>query len=151
MRALVQRVDRGRVLVDGETVGSIGVGLLVFLGVARDDTEGDLDYLAAKIPGLRIFEDETGRMNRSVVEVGGSILLVSQFTLYGDTRKGRRPGFDRAAPSEAAERSYETLKRRLAESVPVETGRFGASMDVESVNRGPATFWLDSRDRQRAR
>ena len=147
MRALVQRVARAHVRVGEETVGAIEAGLLVLVGVARDDTEGDLDYLTAKILHLRIFEDETGRMNRSVVDVSGSILLVSQFTLYGDTRKGRRPGFDRAAPPDPALRYYEALRERLAESVPVETGRFGASMDVESVNRGPATFWIDSRDR----
>ncbi len=147
MRALVQRVARAHVRVGDETVGSIGTGLLVLLGVTHRDTDRDLDYLAAKIPTLRIFEDETGRMNRSVVDVSGSILLVSQFTLYADTRKGRRPGFDRAAPPDPARRRYEALRRRLEESVPVQTGRFGAVMDVESINRGPATFWIDSHDR----
>jgi D-tyrosyl-tRNA(Tyr) deacylase len=147
MRALVQRVFRASVTVAGETTGSIDRGLLVFLGVSRDDSETDVDYLSRKITGLRVFEDDAGRMNLSVSDVGGSILLVSQFTLYGDVRRGRRPGFDRAAPPEDAERRYLAMRELLSRSVPVETGRFGAKMAVELVNDGPATFWIDTADR----
>jgi D-tyrosyl-tRNA(Tyr) deacylase len=147
MRALVQRVFRASVSVAGETTGAIDRGLLVFLGVAREDTETEIEYLSRKIVGLRVFEDEAGRMNRSVVDVGGSILLVSQFTLYGDVRRGRRPGFDRAAPPDVAERLYLMMRDSLGRVAPVETGRFGAKMAVELINDGPATFWIDTADR----
>ncbi|MFO8042377.1 MAG: D-aminoacyl-tRNA deacylase [Alkalispirochaeta sp.] len=147
MRALVQRVHRASVTVNEEITGEIATGLLVFLGVARDDGAGDRDYVARKILGLRVFEDEMGRMNRSVVDVSGSILLVSQFTLYGDLRRGRRPGFDRAAPPELARALYDEMKALLHAEVPVETGVFGAHMDVALVNNGPATFWVDSHER----
>lgn len=147
MRALVQRVHRASVTVNEEITGEIATGLLVFLGVSRDDRAGDRDYLARKILSLRIFEDKTGRMNRSVVDVAGSILLVSQFTLYGDLSRGRRPGFDRAAPPELARALYEEMEAMLHAEVPVATGVFGAHMDVALVNNGPATFWIDSRER----
>lgn len=145
MRAVVQRVTSARVLVDADLVGAIGAGLLVYLGVARDDDEAATAYLAAKIAGLRLFEDDAGRFSRSVVEVGGAVLLVSQFTLYGDCRRGRRPSFDQAARPEAARAAYEAFGERLrALGVEVETGRFQANMAVESVNDGPVTILLDS-------
>ncbi len=151
MRALLQRVRHASVTVDGVTTGKIGEGLLVLLGVRREDTREDLEYLAEKIPNLRIFHDKEGRMNRSVIEVGGSILLVSQFTLYASTRKGRRPGFDRAAPPEDALRHYREMIHLLSESVSVETGEFGARMSVELLNEGPVTIMLDSEDRRKRR
>lgn len=147
MRALVQRVAEASVHVDGARVGAIGEGLLVFLGVARDDADDDAAYIARKLLGLRVFEDDGRRMNRSVVDIDGSILLVSQFTLYADFRKGRRPGFDAAAPPETAEKMYQDMVARLATAVPVETGRFGARMEVRLLNSGPATFWIDSAER----
>ncbi len=147
MRALIQRVSSAAVIVDDETVGEINAGLVVFLGVGAGDDEADLNYVARKIVGMRVFEDEAGRMNRSVVDVGGSVLLVSQFTLYGDLRKGRRPGFDRAAEPEEAHRLYEAMIDVLSQDVPIRTGRFGARMRVHITNEGPATFWLDSADR----
>ena len=146
MRAVVQRVSRARVTVNGRISGEIGLGLLVLLGVGRDDTEADADYLAQKIAGLRIFEDDGGKMNRSVVEAGGSVLAVSQFTLYGDVRRGKRPSFDDAAPPEHACRLYELVVERIqAAGLACPTGRFQEKMQVESVNEGPVTILLDSK------
>jgi D-tyrosyl-tRNA(Tyr) deacylase len=146
MRAVVQRVSRAEVRVDQEVVGQIGTGLLVLLGVAADDTEEDTSYLAEKIAGLRIFEDADGKMNRSVVEVQGRVLAVSQFTLLGDCRKGRRPSFSHAAVPETAERLYHHFNKLIRRSgIDVATGRFREHMDVELVNDGPVTLLLDSR------
>jgi D-tyrosyl-tRNA(Tyr) deacylase len=146
MRAVVQRVSRALVTVDGEITGQIGRGLLVLLGVGRDDTENDAIYLAEKIVGLRVFEDDQGKMNRSVQDVGGSILAVSQFTLYGDVRRGKRPSFVAAAPPEQARQPYEFFVERIrAAGLRCETGRFQAMMKVEVVNEGPVTILLDSR------
>jgi len=146
MRAVVQRVSRAKVTINDLTSGEIGLGLLVLLGVGREDTEGDVDYLAQKIAGLRIFEDPDGKMNRSVVDVGGSVLAVSQFTLYGDVRRGKRPSFDDAAPPEPARRLYERFVERIqAAGLRCETGRFQQMMQVELVNEGPVTIMLDSR------
>jgi len=145
MRAVVQRVSRARVTVNDWTSGEIGLGLLVLLGVAHEDTEGDATYLAEKIAGLRIFEDEDGKMNRSVQDAGGSVLAVSQFTLYGDVRRGKRPSFDGAAPPEHARRLYEFFVGRIqAAGLRCETGRFQEMMQVELVNEGPVTILLDS-------
>jgi D-aminoacyl-tRNA deacylase len=145
MRAVVQRVSRAKVTVDGWIAGEIGLGLLVLLGVGREDAEPDVSYLAEKIAGLRIFEDSEGKMNRSVVDVGGSVLAVSQFTLYGDVRRGKRPSFDDAAPPEAARRLYELFVERIrAAGLRCETGRFQEMMQVELVNEGPVTILLDS-------
>lgn len=145
MRAVVQRVSRGRVVVGDEVVGEIGKGYVVLLGVAREDDPAAADYMAEKIAGLRIFEDEAGKMNRSVMEAGGEILAVSQFTLYGDVRRGRRPGFDRAGRPEQAEPLYERFVERLrAMGIRVETGRFQTHMEVELVNDGPVTVLVDS-------
>ena len=146
MRAVVQRVSRAKVTVGGEITGAIGRGLLVLLGVGQPDNEADAEYLAEKILGLRIFEDDAGKMNRSVVEVSGGILAVSQFTLYGDVRRGRRPSFDDAARPEQARALYEYFVGRIrAAGLPCETGRFQERMDVELVNEGPVTILLDSR------
>lgn len=146
MRAVVQRVSRAQVAVKGEIVGEIGVGLLVLLGVGRDDTEGDASYLAGKITGLRVFEDDQEKMNRSLLDVGGSVLAVSQFTLYGDVRRGKRPSFDDAAPPEKARELYEFFVEQVrGTGVRCETGRFQATMKVELVNEGPVTILLDSR------
>lgn len=145
MRAVVQRVSAASVTVEGRKVGSIGPGLLVLLGVARGDTEKDGEYLAEKLAGLRIFEDEEEKMNRSVAQIGGSILLVSQFTLYGDVRHGRRPSFTQAAPPEEANRLYENLAQKIRDKgLTVETGQFQAHMEVALVNDGPVTILLDS-------
>ena len=145
MRAVVQRVQRASVAVNGEVVGSIAAGLLVFLGVARDDTEAAADYLSDKVAGLRIFEDAEGKMNRSVDEAGGAVLVVSQFTLYGDVRRGKRPSFDRAAPPAEARRLYEYFVERLrAAGLRCATGRYQEMMDVALVNDGPVTILLDS-------
>jgi len=145
MRAVVQRVSRARVTVGQLTTGEIGLGLLVLLGVGRQDTEQDCAYLAEKIAGLRIFEDEDGKMNRSVVEAGGSVLAVSQFTLYGDVRKGKRPSFDDAAPPQLANQLYEYFVEKIRDAgIPCETGRFQTMMKVELVNDGPVTILLDS-------
>jgi len=145
MRVVIQRVSRAKVTVDGEVTGEIGRGLLVLLGVGRDDTEADADYLADKTAGLRIFEDADGKMNRSVADVGGAVLVVSQFTLYGDVRKGKRPSFDGAAPPQAARELYEYFVRRIRDAgLPCETGRFQEMMQVELVNEGPVTILLDS-------
>lgn len=145
MRAVVQRVSRAKVTVNDWTAGEIGLGLLVLLGVKQTDSETDAIYLAAKITGLRIFEDSDGKMNRSVLDVGGSVLAVSQFTLYGDVRRGKRPSFDRAAPPDPARRWYEFFVARVrAAGVRCETGRFQEMMQVEMVNEGPVTILLDS-------
>ena len=146
MRIVLQRVTRAHVEVAGEIVGSIGTGLLILVGVTHADTNYDADSLASKIIQLRIFPDDAGRMNRSLREAGGALLVVSQFTLYGDCRKGRRPGFDAAAPPERARALYEYFVQRLEQSnVKVETGIFQAEMEVSLVNDGPVTFILDSK------
>jgi D-tyrosyl-tRNA(Tyr) deacylase len=146
MRACVQRVSRASVTVDGQVVGQIGRGLLVLLGVAQGDDEKDARYLADKIVNLRVFEDEQGKMNRSLLEAGGSLLVVSQFTLLGDVRKGRRPSFIDAAPPEEANRLYEIFAAAVAShGVQVGAGRFQAHMEVELVNDGPVTLLLDSK------
>lgn len=144
MRAVVQRVLNASVAIGGTVKGEIGKGYLVLLGIEENDTEKDLDYIAEKLLGLRVFEDEAGKMNRSVLDAGGSILLVSQFTLYGDVRKGRRPSFTRAARPEKAIPLYEAMIARLRAALPVETGEFGADMQVSLVNDGPVTILLDS-------
>ena len=146
MRAVLQRVTRACVRVSGETVGEIGPGLVVLLGVARDDTEADALYLCEKILNLRVFEDAEGRMNLSLAESGGALLAVSQFTLYGDARKGRRPSWFDAAPPELARPLYELfVAETRARGARVETGSFQAMMEVELVNDGPVTILLDSR------
>lgn len=145
MRAVVQRVDRASVTVDGRVVGEIGGGLLVLLGVSKSDRENDADYLVDKIVGLRIFEDQLGKMNRSVAEVSGAILMVSQFTLYGDVRRGKRPSFDEAARPEEARRLYEYAVKKIRDGgLRCETGEFQAMMKVSLVNDGPVTILLDS-------
>lgn len=145
MRAVVQRVSRAKVTVNDWTAGEIGLGLLVLLGVGQSDREADAIYLAEKITGLRIFEDSDGKMNRSVLGAGGSVLAVSQFTLYGDVRRGKRPSFDAAAPPDPARRLYEFFVERVrAAGVRCETGRFQEMMQVELVNEGPVTILLDS-------
>jgi D-tyrosyl-tRNA(Tyr) deacylase len=145
MRAVVQRVSRAQVTVDEKVVGKIGRGLLVLLGVTHADTEADADYLADKIVGLRIFEDENGKMNRDTAAVAGAFLVVSQFTLYGDVRRGKRPSFDAAAPPERARQLYEYFVERIrAAGLPCQTGRFQEMMQVELVNDGPVTILLDS-------
>ncbi|MGA8213417.1 MAG: D-aminoacyl-tRNA deacylase [Candidatus Sulfotelmatobacter sp.] len=145
MRAVVQRVSRAQVTVNGEIAGKIGLGLLVLLGVGCDDTEADASYLADKIAGLRVFEDDRGKMNRSVQDAGGSVLAVSQFTLYGDVRRGKRPSFDSAAPPEKARQLYEFFVERIRSAgLRCETGRFQEMMKVELVNEGPVTILLDS-------
>jgi D-tyrosyl-tRNA(Tyr) deacylase len=145
MRAVVQRVSRAQVAVNEEIVGKIGPGLLVLLGVGRDDGEADAVYLAEKIAGLRVFEDAQGKMNRSVLDAGGSVLVVSQFTLYGDVRKGKRPSFDAAAAPEKARQLYQFFVEQVrAAGLRCETGRFQETMTVELVNEGPVTILLDS-------
>ncbi|MGB9825653.1 MAG: D-aminoacyl-tRNA deacylase [Desulfofundulus sp.] len=145
MRAVVQRVTRGSVTVGGERVSVTGPGLVVLLGVGREDGVEDARYLAQKVAGLRIFEDEQGKMNRSVLDTGGEMLVVSQFTLYGDCRQGRRPGFDRAARPEQARELYQLFVHLLREQgLKVATGVFGAHMQVEIINDGPVTLLLDS-------
>jgi len=146
VRAVVQRVSRAVVRVAGETVGSIERGLLVLLGIGRDDTEADAARLAEKLAFLRVFDDEAGKMNRDLAAVGGAVLAVSQFTLYGDCRKGRRPSFVAAAPPERGRPLFDAFVRGLlALGIPVQTGRFGAAMEVELVNEGPVTILLDTR------
>src|SRR5450631_1838450 len=145
MRAVVQRLSRARVTVNGESTGEIGVGLLVLIGVGAGDGRPDADYLAEKTIGLRIFEDAGGKMNLSVAEVGGALLVVSQFTLYGDVRRGKRPSFDAAAPPGQARELYEYFVARVrAAGLRCETGRFQETMQVELVNEGPVTILLDS-------
>ena len=146
MRAVVQRVTSARVRVDGAVIGEIGPGLLVLLGVTHEDAAVQADWLADKLVGLRIFNDADGKMNRSLADVGGGMLIVSQFTLYGDCSKGRRPSFITAAPPEIAIPLYEHFINAVkALGVPVATGRFGASMQVELVNDGPVTLIVDSK------
>ena len=146
MKAVIQRVTRAAVHVEGKIAGQIESGLLVLLGVAKGDGETDGRYLVEKIRTLRIFSDEQGKMNRSLADIGGSILLVSQFTLLGRTVNGRRPSFDEAAPPDEAKRLYEAVAIDLrAQGIPVETGVFAAHMQVELLNDGPVTFVLDSR------
>lgn len=146
MRAVIQRVSRACVHVGAETVGEIGPGLLALVGVAADDGPSDIAYIAGKIRDLRIFEDEHGKMNRAVGETGGAVLLVSQFTLFGDARKGRRPSFDRAAPADDGRVLFDAVVADLrAAGVTVETGTYRAHMRVELVNDGPVTILVDSR------
>ena len=148
MRACIQRVCQAQVVVDGETTGEIHTGLLVLLGVTSEDTAEELSWLAEKIIHLRIFPDDEGKMNRSLIDVGGAMLIVSQFTLYGDCRKGRRPSFVTAAPPEQAERMYDEFVEYVAgQGVTVATGRFRAEMQVTLTNDGPVTLWIDSEDR----
>ncbi|MDM7323815.1 MAG: D-aminoacyl-tRNA deacylase [Thermus sp.] len=148
MRAVVQRVTEASVEVDGEEVGRIGLGVLVLLGVGQGDTVEEAHYLARKIVNLRIFQDEAGKMNLSLKEVGGEVLLVSQFTLYADVRKGNRPSFVKAAPPDVGKRLYEAaIEAFLEQGVHVETGVFGAHMRVHLVNDGPVTLILDSETR----
>ena len=145
MRVVIQRVKQARVEVDGRVTGAIGAGLLLLLGIAKTDSEQDAEYLAEKVLDMRIFPDENGKMNRSVRESGGGLLVVSQFTLYGDCRKGRRPSFDMAASPQKALRLYEYfVARTRVAGVPVETGIFRATMDVHLVNDGPVTLICDS-------
>lgn len=144
MKAVLQRVTRAQVDIDGETVGQIGKGFLILLGVAQGDTEEDLDRLLAKICKLRVFEDENGKMNRSVQDVGGSLLVVSQFTLLANYRHGNRPDFLGAAAPAEAERLYELFLARAAKILPVQHGRFGADMQVSLCNDGPVTIVMDS-------
>lgn len=146
MRAVIQRVTQAKVSVDGETIGAIGAGLLVLLGVARDDIEADVSYLADKTAGLRILEDADGKMNRSAEEAGAEILVVSQFTLFGDSRRGRRPSFDAAAGPDLADALYQRYVALLqAKGLTVATGKFRATMSVELTNDGPVTIMLDSK------
>ena len=146
MRSVIQRVSRARVLVGEDTVGEIGAGLLALIGVAGDDGPADVAYVAGKIRDLRIFEDEQGKMNRSVAEIGGSVLAVSQFTLYGDSRKGRRPSFDRAAPADVGRVLFDAVVEELrAAGLAVQTGTYRAHMRVDLVNDGPVTILVDSR------
>ncbi|MEQ9618776.1 MAG: D-aminoacyl-tRNA deacylase [Deltaproteobacteria bacterium] len=146
MRAIIQRVKEARVEVDGEAVGRIGEGVLVLLGAGKEDTAEDVTYLVDKILALRIFEDTEGKMNLSVTDTGGEVLVVSQFTLYGDCRKGRRPSFDKAAPPGLAEELYNLFVAKIREhGVKVQTGRFRAMMDVHLTNWGPVTLMLDSK------
>ena len=152
MRVVLQRVTRASVSVDGDEVGSIGRGLLILVGVADGDTETQADALAAKVSGLRIFSDAEGRFNESLLDIGGSALAVSQFTLHADVRKGRRPSFTGAARPEVAEPLCDHFVRALRElGIPVETGVFGAMMSVELVNDGPFTVIIDSADLERPR
>jgi D-tyrosyl-tRNA(Tyr) deacylase len=145
MRMVVQRSKAAEVSVDGEVVGSIAYGLVLLIGVTHNDTEKDAGYLAEKAANLRIFEDEAGKMNLSLKEVGGAILSISQFTLYGDSSKGRRPSFIAAARPEEAERLYDRFNELLrAQDIEVQTGRFGAMMDVKLTNWGPVTLIIDS-------
>ncbi len=147
MRALIQRVSRASVTVEGKVVGQIGQGLLVLLGVGQDDSEVQVKMLAEKIVYLRIFGDDEGKMNRSLLDIGGEVLVVSQFTLYADIRRGRRPGFTNAAPPSIAEPLLERFKSAIAAyGLRVEDGIFGAYMEVELLNSGPVTIWMDSEE-----
>ena len=146
MKAVIQRVSEASVTVNGNVTGSIGKGLLILLGVGQDDTEEDLEILANKIPKFRIFNDEQGKMNLCLTDVGGSLLVVSQFTLFGTWRKGNRPGFTDAAPPDKGEEMYEQFVERMrAQGIQTETGIFGAMMQVDLTNQGPVTFMLDTR------
>ena len=147
MKALVQRVTEGSVTVDGQVIGAIGKGLVILFGAGRGDSEKDVDYLAEKCANLRIFEDEAGKMNLSLLDIGGEALVISQFTLYGDCRKGRRPGFSDAADPAEAEQFYEHFLTKIAQAGArnVQHGKFGADMKVKIFNDGPVTFMLESR------
>lgn len=146
MKVVVQRSKQAKVVIEGEIVGSIDSGLVLLVGMTHEDTEADVKWMADKVANLRIFEDESGKMNHSISDVGGQLLSVSQFTLYGDCRKGRRPNFMAAARPEQAEQLYDLFNETLRSTgLVVETGRFGAMMDVELVNSGPITLILDSR------
>ncbi|BER92771.1 MAG: D-aminoacyl-tRNA deacylase [Candidatus Atribacteria bacterium] len=150
MRAVIQRVSWSQVVVDGKVVAQIGRGLLVLLGVGKEDNEKDVEFMLRKIPNLRIFEDEEGKMNRSLMEIGGELLLISQFTLYGNCRKGLRPSFEKAASPEQANQLYELLLKMLREQgVKVQNGVFGAHMQVSLCNDGPVTIILDSKERRK--
>ncbi|MEO0004542.1 MAG: D-aminoacyl-tRNA deacylase [candidate division WOR-3 bacterium] len=145
MRALLQRVSHARVVVGGETIGEIGSGLLIFLGIGKQDSESTCRQLASKVCRLRIYDDEQGKMNRSLLDVGGEALVVSQFTLYADTEQGLRPSFSNACEPARAESLYERFISELRYlGVPVQTGKFGARMDVELVNRGPVTIMVEA-------
>lgn len=146
MRAVIQRVSSSEVRINEETVAKIGYGLNVLLGIKADDTEADMDYIISKLVNLRIFEDSDGKMNRSILDTAGELLLVSQFTLYGDCRKGRRPGFSRSGPVEEAEKKYDVFVKKIKDQPikKVETGVFQAEMEVLIVNDGPVTLLLDS-------
>lgn len=147
MRLVVQRVTNASVKVEEEITGAISEGYMVLVGVTHEDTEEDVLYLAEKLAHLRIFEDENGKMNRSLLDIKGSVLSVSQFTLYGDTRKGRRPNFMKAAKPDAANSLYECFNKTLREKgIHIETGRFGAMMDVSLTNSGPVTILMDSKE-----
>jgi D-aminoacyl-tRNA deacylase len=150
MRVLLQRVSSASVEVEGRSVGQIGQGLLLFVGIETNDTAEDLDWLAGKVPRLRIFADENGAMNRSVQEIGGALLVVSQFTLYASTKKGNRPSFIKAAPPITAEQRFNEFCAQLSLRMdrPVERGVFGAHMTVNLVNDGPVTIWIDSKRRE---
>ncbi|MBD5067981.1 MAG: D-tyrosyl-tRNA(Tyr) deacylase [Alistipes sp.] len=150
MRLLVQRVGRASVDIGGERISEIGAGLLVLVGVGTDDTAEDADYLAGKLVRLRIFDDEAGVMNRDVVQAGGEVLAVSQFTLMASTRRGNRPSYIGAAPEAVSKPLYEAFVRRVGELLgrPVPTGRFGADMQVELLNDGPVTIWMDSKNKE---
>jgi D-tyrosyl-tRNA(Tyr) deacylase len=144
MRVVLQRVRQGRVTVAGETVAEIGLGLVILLGIAPQDGDEQIEYLVKKIANLRIFEDDQGKINRSLLDVGGAAIVVSQFTLYADTRKGRRPSFTKAAPPEIASPLVDRFAEKLAAlGVPTQTGEFGAHMQVEIHNDGPVTIWLE--------
>lgn len=146
MRAVIQRVKQARVRVEGRVIGEIKQGLLCFVGVGREDREADADYLAAKIPQLRVFEDAEGRFNHSLIDIKGAILVVSQFTLFGDCRRGRRPSFSDAAEPDQARELYHRFITKLKENaIPVATGEFQAHMEVELINDGPVTLLLDTK------
>lgn len=148
MKVVLQKVSKASVRVNGETVGAIGEGLLAYVGLTHEDTEADVEYIVNKVVHLRIFEDRAEKMNFSLKDKLGSLLSVSQFTLYGDTRKGRRPNFMEAAKPDQAERQYQYFNQLVQEAgIPVETGVFGAMMEVDSVNHGPVTLILDSKDK----
>ncbi|MDM8517150.1 D-aminoacyl-tRNA deacylase [Desulfobacterales bacterium HSG16] len=146
MKAVVQRVSQSSVVIDDRQISNIGMGLLVLLGVSETDSEKDADWLSAKIVNLRIFEDDTGKMNRSLVDINGEMLVVSQFTLYGDCKKGRRPSFVHAAGPEKANMLYEYFVDKIRQkNIPVQTGKFGAMMEVSLLNHGPVTLIVESR------
>ena len=151
MKAVVQRVSSASVLVGGRVVGAIDHGVLALVGAVEGDEERDLEWMARKISGLRIFADDDGKMNRSVADIGGKVLLVSQFTVCADVSKGTRPSFGRAMAPELAEQMVQKLVARLAQTVAVETGQFQAQMEVALVNDGPVTLWLDSRAKEKPR
>ncbi len=147
MRAVIQRVGWAEVWVNGQPIARIGQGILVLLGVHKDDTDADVDWLAPKVAHLRVFEDEAGKLNRSLLEVNGAALVVSNFTLYGDCRKGRRPSFTESAPYEQGRALYDAFCQRLAaEGIPVQTGAYGETMQVRLQNDGPVTLIIDSRE-----